>query len=89
MLLSVLSVPERLKSTALWKVTAQQMSQQEGCLSHIILRVGSGHNGGKVLGNTHHFCLQGCWRGSEEHMCSGGGGERWPITRVHLADELI
>lgn len=74
--------PEWLKSIALWKITAQQKSQQEGCLSHITIQVGSGHNGGKVLGNTPHFCLQGCLRESEERTCcgGGGGGERWPIT---------
>ena len=66
--------PERLKSTALWKITAQQKSQQEGCLSHIIVQVGFGHSGGKVLGNKHHFCLQGCFGESEERTRLERGG---------------
>lgn len=64
------------------KITARR-------LSHIIVQVGFGHSGGKVLGNKHHFCLQGCFEESEERTrLERGGGEQWPITLVQLADVL-
>lgn len=78
-------LPEWLKAKVLCKIIAQQKTQKKGCLSEVIVYMGSGQIGGKVLKNIHHFCLK-TFTGIQRVQILKKKGKQWPITFVPLGD---
>lgn len=56
--------------------------RKKGCLSEIIIQMGSGYPRGKVLKNTHHLCLKVLE--IQKVQVFKNEGEQWPRTVVQL-----